>query len=143
MNPHGAKRDRRGVADWIRWLRIVGFAVVGVTVLVFVWRFQFLRVPAGMDTLPDALPPGSIVVIEKRPSVVRVGAIVLLRRDGGVVFTRVHEVLPDGRIRTRHDNPASRLGGDEVSGPFAVAELAGLVLDAMRVCATPEVPVGR
>lgn len=143
MNPHGAEGDRRGIAAWIRRLRIVGFTVVGVTVLAFVWRFQFLRVPAGMDTLPDALPPGSIVVIEKRPTVVRAGAIVLVRRDGGVVFTRVHEVLPDGRILTRHDNPASRLGGDAVLGPFAVDELTGLVLDAMRMRAAPEVPVGR
>ncbi|MEM7203204.1 MAG: hypothetical protein AAF628_23280 [Planctomycetota bacterium] len=93
------------------------------------WHYGLLRVPVGMDTLPDSHPPRTVCLIDKRPSRLQPGAVVFVSLpDGSVLLSRVAEALADGSVRIRHDNRDSRFRRLERLGPFAAAAVRGLVL---------------
>ena len=71
------------------------------------WSFGWIRVPSGMDTMPDIHPAGSLCFVLKRPSVISVGAVVFVDLPGGgTLLARVVTVLEEG-FELAADNPKS------------------------------------
>ena len=106
--------------------------------LLFFWKFGTLTVPAGMDTLEELLPPGTVCVVDKRPWHVRPGAVVFVDLpDGGTLLSRVERVDGD-RLWLRHDNPKSRFADGEELGALSVDAVRALVLTAFA--SEPEGP---
>lgn len=116
----------------IRATRIVlrlGVMLLVLCAVVLYWNFGLLRVPAGMDTMTDTHPPGTLCVIEKAPSSLEEGAVVFIDLpDGSTVLTRVVTVHGDGSIAVRHDNRGSVFTYLEAHGPYRGAAVRGLVL---------------
>lgn len=110
---------------WIHRAILLSVIAAG---LVMYNNYGWLRVPKGMDTMPDELPGGTLCLIEKRPSEVVVGSVVFVDLpQGGTVVTRVREIVGDDLI-VQHDNPKSRLGFADGKGAVSIEWVRGLVL---------------
>ncbi len=96
-------------------------------------QYGLLRVPAGMDTMPDSFPPGTLCLIEKSPSVVipQKSVVFVDLPQGGTVLTRVVEIVGDDLI-VQHDNPKSGLGFPGGKGAVELSWVRGLVLTAFH-----------
>ncbi len=76
--------------------------------LALYWSFGWIRVPAGMDTMPDSYPAGSLCFVLKHPSRVSVGAIVFVDLPtGGTLLARVSAIRDQG-FELLADNPESK-----------------------------------
>ena len=83
--------------------------------------FGFLRVPQGMDTMPDVYPPGTTCLIQRHPtSVVANKSIVFLEVESGAAPLLVRVLkFENGRIYPFVENPQSRFAAyAEESYPF-------------------------
>ena len=126
-------------AEATRWVRRIGLPLVIVGAVVLYVRYDFLGVPAGMDTLPDTHPPGSSCLIDTWGSALAPGQAVFVDLpDGSTVLSRVESVQPDGSFEIRHDNRRSGFGYLERLGPYPPEALRGLVLVVFP--ASQEVP---
>lgn len=113
-----------------RWVVRAALPIVLLCALLLFWLFGTVRVPAGMDTMIDTLPPGTVLLLMLHPSRVEPGSIVLLDLPepiGGTLLSRVERVAADGSFSIRHDNRASRFVGLEQHGPFRMADVHGTV----------------
>lgn len=118
MNPQVAKR----------WMLRTGWLAVAASGVWMYLSYGLLRVPAGMDTMPDTHPPSTLCLIQKRPSQVPRGAVVFLDVEGGAtLLTRVVGTAPDGALTIQHDNRASRFAHLEREA-FTLADVRGLVV---------------
>ena len=119
----------RGV-DPRRLARLVRRLILPVALLCFLLLYLtvgFLRVPRGMDTMPE-IPGGSLCVIDKRSGSVQPGIPVLVDlEDGSTLLSRVIERDED-RIRVRNDNDASRLPDSDELGWLSLSAVRGSVL---------------
>ena len=130
-----------GATRLMRRLALPAVLVAGVVLYV---SFGVLRVPRGMDTMPETHPGGTICVIDKRPGPVSEGWVVFVDlSDGASVLTRVAAVHDDGSFEIRHDNRESPFVHLEERGPFAVPAVRGLVLTALDVEPQGEPSFGR
>ena len=99
-----------------------------------------LRVPEGMDTMPDTHPPGTICLIEKAPSSLEEGSVIFIDLpDRSTLLTRVAAVHDDGSVSIRHDHRASGFVYLEAKGPYPRGAVRGLVL-TMLVTSTQGLP---
>lgn len=103
------------------------------------WNYGTLTVPAGMDTMPEEYPPGSLCVIEKRPGSVAPGEVVFFEWGGGMLLSRVSRVEGD-RFWVEHDAPDSRFPDGDELGAIGVSAVYGLVLTAF--VGEPALPEG-
>ena len=110
--------------------RLVRRSILPVAIVLVVWIYLsvgFLRVPAGMDSMPQTHPEGSLCLIDKRRSAVQPGSVVFVDAFGGTVLSRVHS-LHDGSIEVRHDNPSSQLPSGQNLGRLPLSQVRGVVL---------------
>ena len=91
-------------------------------------NYGTIRVPAGMDTLPDEFPPGSLCVVDKRPGPPRVGEVLFFLHRDGVLLSRVARV-EGGAVYFDHSD-ASRFPDGEELGPVSVDQIHALLLTA-------------
>lgn len=118
--------------DTLRITRILRRAMLPLAIVLFVllwWSFGTVTIPPGMDTVPSA-PPGSLIVIAKRPGALQPGNLILVRVGGGSLLTRVDRVVGD-RLWVRHDNPDSRFPDGDELGPLPRDAVQGLVLTVL------------
>ena len=101
------------------------------------WNYGTIRVPEGMDTLPDEYPPGSLCVVDKRPGAPRVGEVVFFSHRDGVLLSRIARV-DGGSVYFDHDD-ASRFPDGEELGPVPASAIRSLLLTAL----VPDRPGGR
>ncbi len=98
-----------------------------VCALLVWWRFGTIRVPAGMDTMGEAFPPGAVCLVDEHPSAVLPGQVVFVEVGGRLYLTRVAEVDDDG-FSVANDDPNSRLGDGRDLGRLPFTALRGVVL---------------
>ncbi len=87
----------------------------------------FLRVPMGMDTLPETHPEGSLCLIDKRSGAVQPGAVVFADVRGGTLLSRVVS-RNNGFVVLQNDNSSSELPDSDELGPFPLGAVRGVVL---------------
>lgn len=91
-------------------------------------NYGTIRVPAGMDTLPDEFPPGSLCVVDKRPGRPRVGEVLFFFHRDGVLLSRVARVEGDAVFFAHSDS--SRFPDGEELGPVPIQQVHALLLTA-------------
>lgn len=124
-----------------RWVVRAWLPVLVLVVLSLYWLFDVVRVPVGMDTMVDSLPPGTVLLLMAHPLRVEPGSVVLLDLPepiGGTLLTRVEHVADDGSFGIRHDNRQSRFVGLEQRGPYRLADVHGTVFT--HFLAAPDLP---
>ena len=100
-----------------------------VCTVILHYSYGLVRVPAGMDTMVETHPPGTLCVIEKSPGSLPANSVVFVDLpDGSTVLTRAVAVNADGGIDIRHDNRASRFQYLESAGPYPLQAVRGHVL---------------
>ncbi len=115
-----------------RWVVRLGIPVLIVSIVVLYVNYGLLGVPQGMDTMVDTHPPGTLCLIQKRPSSVTPGAVVFVDLDdGGTVLSRVVEVSDDETFTIRHDNRKSVFLYLEERGPYRVDAVRGIVVSML------------
>ena len=119
--------DPNKLKPWVRRGILVG--CIGAFVLL-VLHFGWLRVPPGMNTMPDQYPPGTLCLVQKRPDEIPTGAVVFVDVGGGTVLTRVVRVSAD-RIEVEHDNKASTVGFGGSRGEVPRDAVRALVLTGL------------
>ena len=130
-----------GATRLMRRLALPAVLVAGVVLYV---SFGVLRVPRGMDTMPETHPGGTICVIDKRPGPVSEGWVVFVDlSDGASVLTRVAAVHDDGSFEIRHDNRQSKFGYLERLGPYPASSVRGQVLSAFTEIGQGEPDLGK
>ena len=130
------RREPGGAWDTVRlsrWIRRLALPVVLLALFFFYLHFGWRTVPAGMDTMPESAPPGSICAIDKRPTTLKAEtSLVFLEVPGGVLLSRVWRLEPDGRFQIRHANRESKYLRYESMGPYSIDKVRGLVLGVFR-----------
>ena len=119
--------DPNKMRPWVRRVMIVALLVFCVLLYV---NFGWLRVPHGMDTMPDEFPGGTLCLIQKQPGSVAVGSVVFVDVDGGTVLTRVVGVVGQ-RVEVEHDNKSSKLGFGGCRGLVSVSAIRAIVLTGL------------
>ncbi|MCB9869437.1 MAG: hypothetical protein H6836_02925 [Planctomycetes bacterium] len=112
-----------------KWARRVLWVAVGVALLLFFRTYWYAVVPPGMDTMPEAYPPGTTCVIQRDPAHFKEGkSVILLEVTPGAapLWTRVVRVKGD-QVFVRHDNRKSQFCGYEDRG-WPVSSVRGLVV---------------
>ena len=127
MRTLGLVVNPRQLKPWIRGA--IAVAVLSFGVLLYL-NYGFLRVPIGMDTMPDSFPGGTLCFVREQPSTIPVGAVVFVEVPSGTVLTRVVEVAGD-RITVEHDNAQSKLAFGRSRGIVAAEQVRAIVLTAM------------
>lgn len=128
MKAGTATRRRVDPARLARRVRALTLPMALVMGFWFYRSFGILRVPAGMDSMPGT-PPGSVCIIDKRPSTAAVGHVVFVRAPGGgIVLSRVQSQTPAGSFVVLHDNPESALPDSRSFGPASPDAIVGVVL---------------
>ncbi|MGA1525740.1 MAG: hypothetical protein ACO4CT_11500 [Planctomycetota bacterium] len=93
------------------------------------WNYGTIRVPEGMDTLPDEYPAGTLCVVDKRPGAPRVGQVVFFAHRDGVLLSRIARI-EDGFLFFEHA-AASRFPDGEELGPVPPEAVQALLLTAL------------
>ncbi|MCA8944277.1 MAG: hypothetical protein KDB80_17055 [Planctomycetes bacterium] len=120
--------DPKRLRPWIR--RAILVAVVVMAVLLY-RNYGWLRVPAGMDTMPADCPAGALCIIAKQPSAVQPGSIVFVDlATGGTVVTRVQRVVGDD-IVVSNDNRNSRFAFDDGGAVVSIDQVRALVITVL------------
>ncbi|MGE3174106.1 MAG: hypothetical protein AB7O97_15875 [Planctomycetota bacterium] len=124
----------RPAADRIHSLRLARLArrltlplalVLGAALF---WCFGAIRVPAGMDTLPE-IPPGSLCILDRRDGRLQPGMAVFVDLpDGSTLLSRIEAVDDEGRLIVRNDNARSRLPDSAAFGALPRSAARGVVL---------------
>lgn len=110
--------------------RVVRRLMLPIAALLALWIYLtvgFLRVPKGMDTMPETHPAGSMCLIDKRRSSVREGTVVFVDVQGGTLLSRVTERGEDF-VRLAHDNRDSQLPSGDNLGAVPLARVRGVIL---------------
>ena len=97
--------------------------------LYFWWRYGTVRVPAGMDTMGAAFPPGALCLIDEHPAALRTGQVVFVDVDGQVMVSRVRDVGQDW-VTIAHDQTSARWGDGRGYGRIPDSAVIGVVLTA-------------
>ena len=138
MNP-GPAFDPLRVARWLR--RAALPASIALFALLYL-SYGLLRVPRGMDTMPEQFPAGTLCVIDKRPGLPTVGSVVFVDVHDGTLLTRV--VAHDGdRVVVAHDNAGSRWPSSAEFGSWPLSAVRGLVLTGLVPESGEGTPRGR
>lgn len=139
MNEHAPQTAPGKTRAWdtvrvSRWIRRAALPVVLLALLYFYLHFGWQTVPAGMDTMPQSAPPGSVCAIAKRPGRLEAGTSLVFLEvpGGGVLLGRVSSVEPDGRFQIRFENRESKYLRYESMGPYSLDKVQGLVLGVFR-----------
>lgn len=123
-----------------RTIRRATLPLAIVAAIVFFQCFGSMRVPEGMDSMPD-IPPGSLCLIDKRSGPPRPGKEVFVAvPDGGTLLTRVVAVGADGSLRVQNDSPTTRLPDSDQFGDLPATALRGVVM--VVFAATAKAPAG-
>ena len=119
------------VADPVKRYRsritLVAALVVVLALVFFFYNYGTWTVIDGMDTMGEAYPVGATCIVQKSPSAVKKGSVVLLEVEGGAaLLSRVDRVEGD-RIHIRHDNRKSRfLEFEAQTYPLSAVRALGL-----------------
>lgn len=111
-----------------RTIRRATLPLAIVAAIVFFQCFGSMRVPEGMDSMPD-IPPGSLCLIDKRSGSARPGKAVFVDVPaGGTLLSRVVAVGADGSLRVQNDSPTSALPDSDQFGELPAKALRGTVM---------------
>ncbi len=95
-------------------------------------NYGWLRVPTGMDSMSANYPPGTLCLIDKRPSGLARGSVVFVDLpDGGSLIARVTSVAETG-LYLAADNPGSRFADLLSARPFPRDAIRALVLTGFK-----------